>query len=297
MTPRSNADATNLPNEAVLAKLSIKMYDARKHDRNVTAHLNEEFKAAPDATRVHKHLFGGKVPELSAVGGAYKKLRDAHNHHTLPWDDDKVRLLPAANIMAHADAVREAMGEFKDAVRKLRAAYDRLRREAKDKLGKMYNPKDYPKDLENKYGVDLVFLPIPSGSHFRVGLPQSEIDKLAKSTEKHVQDTITASMQDAWKRLSEAVTYLRDRLDVEDSKNLRQTMVERLRDVAEILGRLNITHDAKLEEVRERVLKELAPINVDALKGNEKALTAVAAKADAILKAMSGTYKGKGGDA
>jgi hypothetical protein len=283
------------PVEAVLAKLSISMYDARKLDKKVTARVNSEYAATPDAARVHKSLFGGKVPEMTALNGAYKKLREAHNLHTLPWDDDKVRLLPTANIMEHTKAVREAAGEFQRAAEAIKRAYPRLKKEAKGKLNGMYDERDYPESLDDKYNIDLVYLPLPSGTHFRVGVSKAELEKLAKSTEAHVAETINVSMQDAWDRLGDAVTYLRARLTETDAKNLRQTMVERLAEVAAILGRLNITNDPKLEAVRQRVLKELAPVNVDAVKNDEKALSTVAAQADAILKSMAGLYDAKGG--
>jgi len=291
-------DANDVLGRAVLVNLSISIWEARRFDREITQKVNKDYGANKEAGRWNKHLFGGPVPELSAVQSAYKKLRDAHKRFTLPWSGDGTDILPTANSMAYAEAMREGIGEYREAVSKFITAYPRLVIESKVKLNGAWRASDYPhpNSLEKRYEINLTYTPIPNGSDFRVTLSDGEKEQMAKSTEKYVASKLSGAMKEAWARLGEAVTYLRDRLEPSESKNLRQTMVERLDEIARSLGNLNIVGDPTLEEVRKQVLGQLAAFDVDSAKKDEKVRENMAAEADAILKKMAGYFQVKKGD-
>ena len=75
-----------------------------------------------------------------------------------------------------------------------------------------------------------------------------------------------------------------------DGKRLRSTMITRVVEVAEILGRLNLTKDKALEETRKKVLKDLSLLDVETLRDDDKVRNAAAKKADAILASMKSVY-------
>jgi len=286
----------DLVGTAMLVKVNLSLWEARKHDPKVTDQVNKEHAAGKHAGRYHKHLFGGPVEELSAVITAHHYLRDAYMEQTLPWLDSGWRLLPTANYFTFADTMREKSARFFEAVDVLVAAYPRLHARSKTLLNGMWNAADYPAAgaVRGKYGVEIDYAPLPMASDFRVDLPAAELARMAKTTEDRTAKQLTAAMQEAWKRLGDAVAELKEKLDV--PKHLRQTMFDRIRELAETLGRLNVTHDPTLETARQEVLKHLGSINVEVVKGNDTTREEKRAQADAILNSMRGFYAPQKGD-
>lgn len=275
---------------AMLVNVDIGVWEARKHDRDVTEKVNKRYGASADAGRWNKHLFGGKVESLSAVLNAAHAVRIMHYAQTLPWSDDGWRLLPTANYFNYTQELRKKIDEFWAVLEVFLKEYPRLLRTAKEKLNGMFRPEEYPATgaVRSKFHAEIEFAPVPASADFRVNLPAAELARMEQDVTNRVQEAVRLAMTDAWQRLGEVVYDLRERLV--DGKYLRDTMVERIGAVAEALGRMNLTGDAHLEKVRKQALAELATLDVSSLRDDTKARTAAASKADEILKAMQGLY-------
>lgn len=276
---------------AMLANVTIGVWEARKHDREVTDKVNDEYHAGHEAGRYHKHLFGGPVPELSALVTASHYLRWTHYAQTLPWSDTGWRLLPTANYWEYRKIMQEKYEAFKDAVERFVSAYPRLVREAKSKLNEMYRESDYPaaSSIARKYHAEFDVMPIPSGDDFRVTLPKEEMKRVAAEVEARVAQFVERAMQDAWARLDTAVSDLKDRLG-RDAKGLRAGVLVKLGELADVLGRLNLTNDPALEKARKQVLTQLATLDAKGLKEDETTRTKAQAAVDSILKQVRSVY-------
>lgn len=275
---------------AMLVNVCIGMWEGRKHDREVTQKVNDDFHASHDAGRYHKHLFGGKVPELSAIITAAAALRGTHYNQTLPWSDSGWRLLPTENYIQYTEAMRKNIARYNAAADAWEVVYSKRITEAKAKLNDMFKAEDYPSasSVRRRYHVSLEFSPLPAGSDFRVALPRLELERVAKDVEERLVKSVKLAMQDAWQRLGDAITDLREKLD--DGKYLRDSMIDRLKEIAEVLGRLNLTDDQSLESARKQVLLELTTFDAETLRDDEKVRKQAAASADAILKSMQAVY-------
>lgn len=294
-TAATRAQTPSVPPEqilgrAMLANVCISMWEGRKHDREITAEVTTAHKAAEDAGRWHKDLFGGKVAERSAIITAAANLRGIHYDNTLPWSDAGWRLLPTANFAEYTTLMRAGIGRFNAAADAWAAIFEERVAEARIKLGDMYDPKDYPsaQRVRSKYRISLDFSPLPAGGDFRVTLPQEELAQLAADVEDRVARSVRLAMHEAWTRLGDEVATMRDKLH--DGKYLRESMVERVRGVAEVLGRLNLTADPALESTRQRVLTELTTFSAETLRDDDGIRNKTARAADDILKAMQGVY-------
>lgn len=289
MTAKKKQD--DIHGRAILVNVKVRFWEARKHDKRVTEETNKRHHAEKGAGRYHKSLFGGKVPELQEFMSAYGRLRVEHREQTLPWSDEGWRILPTSNYWEYTKAIRERIAEFMEKKAEFLAVYPRLCKEAKERLGDMYDPSDYPapSQVAGKYGVEVEYAPLPSGADFRVELPQSELKKAAKDVETRLARTVAAAMEDAWARLGDAATRLRSRLDG-DAKGLRESAVENLVEIAEVLGRLNLTDDPRMDKIRQEVLDSFAGLDAETLRKDEKVRAAAQKKADDILKKMQSVY-------
>jgi len=286
---KTASDGTAILGRAMLVNLSISSWSARMRDREVTERVNSEMGADDDAGNYWKKLLG-KCPEYGSVQGATTSLRNAHYMHTLPWTDKGWRLLPTANYFEYTEAIRVRRRALEDAVERLIKVYPEYVKADKDRLGKMFSESDYPTpgQVRNKFANSIDYAPLPAEGDFRVSLPTAEMEEMAASVKNRLAEAVRLAVQDVWQRLGEAVAHLREQL--EPDKKLREPMLEKVKEIADALGKLNITEDASLDAMRVEVVKQLTSITADTLRGDEKKRAEVAKKADDILKRMQGLY-------
>lgn len=289
-----SADYSNVAERAMLVRLSISTWSGRKFDKQVTAETNRQHEADARAARVNKDLMVGAV-ELQRVISAAGAARAEHYAQTLPWSDEGWALLPTENYLAYTKAMRVRFAEMDLALVAFYDAYPRLVAEGKRKQGKMAKDGDYPKveDIRSRFGRSIEISPVPSAGDLRVDLPADRIKAIEAGITARVEGAVKEAMDDAWRRLYEAVSHIKAKLS-EDKPRIYDTLITNAEAIVEVLARLNVSGDEKLEKMRRQVERELAGIDPDDLRGDgegaRKMRKATAAKAQAIVDAMAAFY-------
>lgn len=285
------SDALNISGRAMLVALRISTWTARKFDKRVTAEINAAHGADADAGRYNKLLITGEsYRDLIKTCNA---ARSEHYAQTLAWSDEGWRLLPTANYMAYADAMRRHAAAFDASFQDFEASYPDLRDAARDRLNGMFNADDYPtiSELRHKFRFGVEYAPLPSSGDFRLTLPESELEALGKQVEDRVTAATREAMADAWGRLSEVVEKMHERLAKPDAI-FRDSLVGNVRDLVDILARLNVTDDADLEAMRARVARELSVHEAATLREDGETRQETADAAAKILADMQAVYGG-----
>ena len=281
----------DLLSRAMLVKLSISSWSARKYDRKVSQDTATAHNTTLDAGRYNKHLLPGDAPAYKALTSHIANFRVEHYAQTLAWSDDGRRLLPVKNYQAYTEAIRAAQHTFEELRDEFIAEYPTLRENARVKLNGMYNEADYPVSIARRYSMAVDYTPVPSGTDFRVTLAQTEIDAIAQRTEARVkaafQDAMTGP-KGAVPRLYEVVANIQAKLS--DPKGIfRDTLIGNARELCDILTRLNVTEDPALETLR-RQTELLAMSEPQTIRDNADVRASVANEAQSILDAMQSTY-------
>lgn len=303
MTPPTTSSADQgIHSRAMLVRLAVTGWDARRFDRKITREVNEQHAASPEAGRYNKHLLGGKkaAPSHADAVSAGGAARSSFYEQTLPWADEGWRLLPTKNYEKFTDAMRKARSEHEEAVEKFLADYPGYREQARTLLNGMYREDDYPtvEALRSKFSFSIEFSPVPSEGDFRLDLPADQLVDIERSTQSRVEQATKDAMEDAWTRLRESLEKVRERLTGVDksgkrkgkSKTFRDSLIDNVANLADVLTRLNVTNDPNLEAMRKRVEDELSDLDPKVLREQPKARQKAAKSADDILKAMSGLY-------
>ena len=119
---------------------------------------------------------------------------------TLPWDDDGRRILPSTLYSAYTDAMRE----FKRIDQKLRldflAVYPRLVSEARQRLGTMYDPADFPDVtvIPTKFDIKIAFEQIPDAKDFRVAVSDEAAELIREQISAENDLKFQAAMKDCF---------------------------------------------------------------------------------------------------
>jgi hypothetical protein len=155
-------------------------------------------------------------------------------------------------------------------------------------LGDLFDREEYP-DVEaiaHKFRFHYSVSPVPTAGDFRIDINEQAKAELATQYAEHFNQRIEGAMRDIWGRLHECLLHMSDRLtDSQDGKRkiFHDTMLTNASNLVELLGRLNVTNDAKLEDARMQLRKALGNVEIDDLKEHEEARTEIKSQVDNIL--------------
>lgn len=285
----------NLDERALLVKLSIGAWSARKTDREVTMEVAESHKATSDSGYFRKQLFGKEaLNQIIKIAGA---ARASHYTLTLPWNDDGARIITTESYQEYTKVMKVHRRNFQDAVDEFIENYDKYVKESKQRLGTMFKTEDYPaKELvRGKFTFDVEPAPLPNSRDFRAKVSDAETKAIIRDIERRTKDRLDAAMRDVWERVADVTGKMADKLANYKPKEgirapegiFKDSLVENVRKLAETLPLLNVTNDPKMESLQKELLDQLCAYEADDLRGDAKARAVTAKKAKQIFDKVS----------
>lgn len=285
----------NITEAAMLARLSISLWSARKFDRQASDDVTTRNNAKIDAARVNKALID--APALKEVQKSAGLARRIHMANSLPWIDDGSRILPSANFFEYSRQMKEARQDFEAAVDKFLGEYPSLVLDAAARLGDLYRPEEFPheNDVARRFSFGFHYLPLPDSRDWRVNMAEADSERIREEIEKTMQDATADAMRDLYERTAEAVGAMADKLAAyqpaiagENAKNVfRDSLVTNVRKVADLLPRLNVTNDERLAAVAQDIEAKLIGIDAAQLRANDDDRRDVQEAAADIMQRLS----------
>ena len=290
---------TPLSRKAVLVSVNISQWTARKLDKRVTDEVNAKHNASKDAGRYNKLLIAAEhLAELTAM---VSKARALHYKMTQPWADEGPRILPNALYAKFSDEFRTMKREFAVAADAFCRSYPQFVEERKRALNGLFNAADYPaaEDIRSKFNLDLTVLPFPDAADFRSELDDDTVAEIKASLEITTSNVIDNAMKHTVEQIVATVGHMAKKLAEFKPSNgkgekaegiFRDSLVENVRELAELLPAFNLTGDPVIAEVAKRIKSELCVEDAADLRENDQARAAVQKSADEIVAAVSGLF-------
>ena len=273
---------------ALLVELNISVWPATKIDRETTEQVNTNASAVRDASQTKKNLFAGTglrkdIEKLAA------RIRLYHNQRTLPWADKGERMLPTALFMEYKQTMNAYEQTFETMCQNFFAEYPRLVQEAQVNLGRLYKAEDYPDitDVMLKFGFRRTVKPVPEAGDFRLDIPANDLEEMRAEFVSQQDEKLAEAMRAPWERLHTMLVGISEKLtDVEGDdgkKRYHDTLITNPLELCELLTKLNVTKDPKLEEARKQLELTMLGANLESIKEDSTARSEVKSKVDAIL--------------
>ena len=277
-------DIMSINEKAMLVYLNISFWTARKYDKRISQEIEDQYHA-DDAGRYNKILIAKE--HLSNIQKTISAARTFHYDNTLPWSDNGGRLLPAANYFGYVKAIQAFKDDFEREVTNFIKVYPDLKDEARQRLNGMFDEEDYPDvcTLETKFDIRNMILPVPEADDFRVSLNDDEVNSIKESLEKQVMNSTESAMKDLWQRLFKVVCHMAERLSDPDNK-FKNSLVENIENLCELLPKLNITDDPVLAVAVNEIKAKLTANDSQTLRDNDVVRSKTAADAQKILNKM-----------
>lgn len=290
-TKTKTPDLEDLSTRAMLVKLKIHRWGAKKNDDEMASEVATSKNADPALTKFTKQLL--RSDALDSYKKTARKCRKAHKFFTMPWDEG-VGLLPAELYFKYTERVGEIRREAEQYVDQFVEEYAKQWNnglsEYRKGLGGMFDEGDYPDPdrVRTKFGIQIRTYPIQDPNDFRVKLSGKTADGLRRQMGQDLRDDMAEAMRTPILRLHEVVAKVQEKLSNGEAV-FRDSLIGNVQELVEILPALNVLGDPKVTEIIERANKEICSVtDVDALRKDEKYRKEVARSADQILKAMRG---------
>ena len=188
--------------------------------------------------------------------------------------------------------------QFNQAVDDLLNEYPQLVSSAAFQLGSLFDRAEYPdvEDLRHKFRFRYAFMPVPASGDFRIDTEEETKRELQSQYEKFYEEKLNGALKDVWGRLHDCLSRMSEKLadapnprktkDGEEVKTqiFRDTLVNNAVELCDLLSKLNVTDDPKLESARRELEKAISGVTPKELRENDHVRLDVKSRVDDILK-------------
>ena len=273
-----------LHEKALLVTLSRGLPPLSKTDKAITAEIRRRH--GTDKLRASKTLLPDTA--LEPIRAVHNEGYEWHRQHTVAWGDDSSRLLASLHYLEYMETMRRFRLTAEQLADEFTRDYPLYVAEAQRQLNGAFNVADYPSQsvIRGKFKFQLDFAPVPDGGDLRISMQREEMDALRESIERSVREAEQSARADVARRIAEPLAKMVARLSDPDSV-FRDSLVGNLREICDLLPALNVTGDAQLEAVRQRIQGDLYHTDAALLRDNSVVRASTARKAQEILDTMT----------
>ena len=163
----------------------------------------------------------------------------------------------------------------------------------------LFRIEDYPSKeaLQGRFAIRYRITPVPDADHFMARLASDDTERVKRDIERQIEERLHDAVGDLYRRLGEAVERVSERLhEDENGKPLvfRDSMIENIRGLVDVVPRLNIFGDDTLARLCEQVKDRIASADPDMLRPsrtfNPNVRRQVKRDADALMEQFAGYF-------
>ena len=290
-TPQTSIGPVDLSTTALLTSLTISSWSAVRNDSKINAEVAARYGSDSRMSQYKRYLIDpSALKPITQAGGA---LRTRHYTLTLPWGDDGARIISAKGYTRHAEDIALLQGELDGAVGQFCSDYPEHVRRAEYLLNGLYNAAEYPtpNEIKGKFGSKIRYRPVPSSDDIRIGkLSSEQLAVIRAQVQADTEQLQASAMADVVARIKDAVGHFAERMAAYTGARdgaFRDSVVENVRELVELLPELNLVNDPHIEAIRTQMEQELTAYTPNELRDSSGARERVAREAEKIVERMA----------
>lgn len=251
----------------------------------------EAFHATGDALSAGKKLLNTRHPKYKAVTQAINRARGYWKLMSVWYPVKGIRLIRRDLIPQYEQQMATYLAELAEAVAELESAYSELRNAARDRLGELFNPHDYPDTIQDLFGFRWEYPSVEPPNYLKdlnPALYEAEKNRIAQRFQEslaHAEEAFTAE-------LAGLVDHLLERLTGEEDgkpKVFRNSAIKNMTEFFDRFKTLSIGSNAELEALVEQAERALAGVDPSELRKDKSLRGHIAgdlAKVQEVLDGM-----------
>lgn len=228
----------------------------------------ESLGAERDYLSAAKKLLDTSHPTFKAVTAIRSLIVAEWKSRTLPFPEPGVRLIRQDDVARFDRWLEDRRRELNVAVLDLDRCYTDLRLAAAERLGSLFDARDYPPTLIGEFGVAWDYPSVEPPEYFQRLSPRLYEQEAARVSARF-DEAVQLAEQAFVDELSKLVAHLSERLTGDDDgkpKVFRDSAIENLTDFFERFRRLNIRSNEQLDELVGQVQSAIRGVQPQSLR-------------------------------
>ena len=279
--PRRRSDpAARLRTSMAAVRLSLRWLGCRK---TLTAEQKAEaadtFDASGRFLTAGKKLLDTKHPAFRAVTNVRGRIVALWKGMTLPFPEPGIRLIRQDQIETFHAQMTERKGDLEAAAEKLNERFEELKAAARERLGRLFNPHDYPTSLRGLFAVDWDFPSVEPPSYL-AELNPALYEEECRRVASRFDEALTLAEEAFSTELTQLVAHMTERLSGSvdgKPKVFRDSVVTNLVEFFERFRQLNVRSNNELDGLVVQAQQLVQGIEPQALRDNKILRQTVAA--------------------
>jgi hypothetical protein len=264
-TPSTTNPAEQLRTTMAAVRVAFTWFGVRKTlSPTQKAEAAATFDAAGNYLSAGKKLLDTSHPAFKAVTTVRGRMISFWRGISLPFPDLGVRLIRQDDVPTFDVQFTTLKAELAEAVAKLDERYSELQAAARERLGRLFNPADYPPSLRSLFDVAWDFPAIEPPDYLRQLSPSLFAQEQARVAARF-DEAVQLAEQAFIEELSRLVSHLTERLSGGDDgkpKIFRDSAIEHLAEFFQRFRQLNIGSNEALDDLvaqAQRIVRGIAP--------------------------------------
>lgn len=221
----------------------------RKLSDAQTKQAADMFSASTDLVTASKRLIDTTHPAYKAATAIKSQAAAFWRGITLPYPQEGVRLIRQSDIATFEERMNEFKAQLSAAVTNMQLEYEAIKEKAREKLGSLYNPADYPETLEGVFAISWEYPPIDPPQYLLNFNPQLYAQEQSR-VQQRFEDAVTMAENAFAEELSSLISHLIERLTDEPDgkkKKFQASTIENFKEFYQNFRRMNVRSNANLE--------------------------------------------------
>lgn len=275
------------------ARVSFTWFGVRKSlSSEQKAQAAESFGAEGQFISAAKKLLDTRDEHFQAVTSIRHQIQSYWRNLSLPYPEPGLRLVRQDQVEPFNQQMHEYQAQLEEAVHRLDQRLEGLKAAARERLGSLFNPADYPNSLRGLFLVEWDFPSVEPPEYLLRLNPELYQQEKARITARF-EEAVRLAEEAFTAELAKLVDHLVERLgsDADGTKKVfRDTAITNLNEFFGQFKGLNVHSSADLDRLVETAQRAVAGIEPQAVRDSDSLrqhvstqLSAVAASLDQML--------------
>lgn len=254
------------------------------------AQAADAFGAAGEFLSAGKKLLDTRHPAYKAVTAVRGRLLQFWKGISLPYPEPAIRLIRQDDVATFDVQMTSLQAELEDAVADLDERYGELRSAARDRLGRLFNPADYPESLRRLFAVSWDYPSVEAPPYLQQ-LSPALYEQECQRVQARFDEAVQLAEQAFTEELARLVAHLSERLSGQEDgrpKVFRDSAVENLTEFFERFRHLNIRSSDQLDALVGQAQRTIRGVEPQQLRDSADLRQRVATQLAGVQASLDG---------
>jgi hypothetical protein len=237
-----------------------------RRDDKASILIEDTYNVAQRRTKASKFLIDRKHKSVKQVVASSQRVREVVYRYTMPWGDDKTRLLPVKLMDTFKVKIDLAIAELQEARENYIQNYPALVAASERDLGELFDRSQYPGSdkIRDLFKTKVTYWPVPESGHFIAEITEGAAEAARDNIKREIEERLIEATYDIVRRAKEVVSTYVEKLEnykpvkmVDDGFGFktkepgngtafRDSLVQNVRDTANLIESMNLTNNPQI---------------------------------------------------